>query len=87
LKAHVVLSESPALVFPNKAIIVKSDGDYVFVDVDGKKDTFKRIKISVTARSLKEVAVDTKSFTKTAFKTISDGALLINDSLEEGEKD
>lgn len=87
LKAHVVLSESPALVFPNKAIIVKSDGDYVFVDVDGKKDIFKRIKINVTARSSKEVAVDTKSFAKTAFKTISDGALLINDSLEEGEKD
>ena len=87
LKAHIVLSELPALVFPIKSIIAKSDGEYAFISDSTDSKIFKRVKIDITSRNSKQVAVNSASFSKKSFKVISDGALLINDSLEEGEKD
>jgi multidrug efflux pump subunit AcrA (membrane-fusion protein) len=87
LKARIVLREVPSMVIPAKSLLLIQNQEYIFVQSDTDEKLYNRVAVHVSNRTSAEIAIAADAFTKDKIKVISEGALLVNEALNEESKD
>jgi multidrug efflux pump subunit AcrA (membrane-fusion protein) len=87
LSARVVLNEISGLVVPAKALLVSGGHECVFVRVPGKDPVFRRVPVKLAGRTPTEILLEAPEpgTLVEGTEVISEGALLVNEILEDSE--
>ena len=87
IKAQVLSNSDQALIAPAKALVYNDGKDVVFTKVSEKGNVvvYKKVAINLLGRNKLNIYMGNSSDIKNDTPIVSDGALLLNDMLEEAE--
>ncbi len=85
LKSRIAIDEIQGLVVPSSAIVYADGSDVIFIQDEGDKNQnlFRRTKIVVKSKSLDKSAIEIPKANQSTYTIVTDGALLVNDLLED----